>query len=84
MWYLCILNPLSWPLGITLGTCAFGVDLPLSGGETTSKCCIVGIFILPDLGGGCGGTLGVRLGGNGGGTEVEVGGNGVVEFDPEK
>ena len=37
-----------------------------------------------DLGGGCGGTLGVRLGGNGGGTEVEVGGNGVVEFDPEK
>ena len=49
VWYLCILNPLSWPLGITLGTCAFGVDLPLSGGDTTSKCCIVGIFILPDL-----------------------------------
>lgn len=82
VWYLCMypaaLDPES--LGMTLGTWALGVDRPLRGGETTSKCCC--IFNLPDLGGGCGGTLKwplSRLGGKGGGTEV--GGKGVLEVD---
>ena len=49
---------LSWlPLVMTLGTWALGVDRPLSGGDTTSKCCCIGMFNRPDLGGGWGGTL---------------------------
>ena len=74
---------LSWPRGITLGTWALGVDRPLMGGDTTSKCWgIGGMLSLPDLGGGCGGTFKCWAsldGGKGGGTEV--GGKGVVEFD---